>query len=678
MRGSKAGFLTTAMAGLFFLAPANPSRVVIRSRGGAAPPVYASNAIERFMSTEEVEYIRPGFQITVNEITIGDDRKPLVDVSFTDDMNQPLDRAGQVTPGVLSVSFILSWWDAGTRDYTAYTTRTQTSPITGNSAIQASADSGGTWTDVSLGHATYKFRTTLPEGFDGTKTHTLGIYGTRNLTAIIGKDYYANVEHDFRPDGGTVTDTWDMLKQDETCNTCHNPLSAHGGSRRDVKLCVLCHSPQTTDPDTGNTVNFKVMIHKIHDGASLPSVIAGTPYQIIGFNQTVVDFSTVVFPQDIRNCTKCHGTTTSQAQVWYTQPARAACGSCHDNIDWTTGANHPAGMQADDSACATCHVPQGEFEFDASIKGAHTVPYKSTQLPGLNATILSVGNSAPGQNPVVTFQITNGDGSVVDPNSLSRCRFVMGGPTTDNGLAIQDPNGVGSITFDGTNATYTFTNAIPADATGSWTMALDTRRAITLHRGDGKADMTQNESAMNPVFTFAVTDAEPVPRRLVVDIANCNKCHDMLALHGGQRKTTLECVICHNPNANDGRDPAESIDFKRFIHRIHTGDQLTQDFTVSGRSFNDVRFPGDRRDCVKCHVPGSQELSENPPAGLLPTPTPKDYYSPQQHTAAACLGCHDTRAAAAHAYVMTSPFGEACFVCHGSDADFAVDKVHAR
>src|SRR5262249_56390114 len=177
--------------------------------------------------------------------------------------------------------------------YTAYTTRVQTGG-NGVKATQAAADSGGTWNDVAVGHSIYRFKTVITSvagvPYDPTKTHTLAIYATRDTSDVLGKDYYANVEQDFRPDAAPVTDTWDVIAN-AACNTCHNPLSAHGGSRQDVKLCVTCHSPQTHDPDTGNTVDFKVMIHKIHRGEDLPSVQAGTPYVIIGNNGSINDFS---------------------------------------------------------------------------------------------------------------------------------------------------------------------------------------------------------------------------------------------------------------------------------------------------------------------------------------------------------------------------------------------------
>ena len=303
MRFQQARLVMAMAAGSLVVVPSVNTRLTqtIGTRGlTQQAPVYGKDTREFYMTADDLGFIRPGFHLTVNSITIPEDRRPLVDYSFTDDFQQPLDRTGTTTPGSLSVNQVLAWWDADARHYTSYTTRVQTSPITGVSATQAAADCGGTWTDLEVGHSTYKFKTVLPEGYDVTKTTTLAVYATRNVTDFIGKNYYDNVEHDFRPDGGSVTETWDKTTN-AACNQCHDLLSAHGGSRQDVKLCVTCHQPQTVDPDTGNTVDFKVMVHKIHRG-ELPSVEAGTPYIIIGNSQSVHDFSDVVFPQDIRNC----------------------------------------------------------------------------------------------------------------------------------------------------------------------------------------------------------------------------------------------------------------------------------------------------------------------------------------------------------------------------------------
>ncbi len=342
------GRLVMAMtAGALVIVPATNMRAprTVDARGNPDPKaLYQKDSKEFYMTAEEFGYIRPGLKITVNSITINENRQPVADVSYTDDLDQPLDRAGKITAGPISMSFILAWWDPTSQNYTSYTTRVQTSSITGASATQASADSGGTWQDLDIGHSIYTFKTMLPANYSMTTTTTLGIYATRNMAGIQDKNYYDNVEQDFVPNGSTVTQVWDMI-DNGACNTCHNPLSAHGGSRQDVKLCVLCHSPQTVDPDTGNTVDFRVMVHKIHMGENLPSVQAGNPYQIIGFGNSVIDFSTVVFPQDIRNCTTCHAPPATQAPNWYTYPTQAACGSCHDNINWTTGAGHPAGVQ---------------------------------------------------------------------------------------------------------------------------------------------------------------------------------------------------------------------------------------------------------------------------------------------------------------------------------------------
>ncbi len=709
--GMKRAFLGMSAA-MLLAVPALVAQTGARSRAAAPPPAaaekprYNSSQVEAFATASDLAFIRPGLKIIVNSITISSNRIPVVDISLTDSLDQPLDRLGKVTPGAISVSFILSWYDPATRQYTAYTTRTVTTPASsprpGVTAIQAGTDTG-TFSDLETGHAKFTFRTVLPSGFDATKTHTLGIYATRALGAVPGiavalaKNYYANVEYDFRPDGVAVTDKWDKINLATSCNNCHDPLSAHGGARQDPKLCALCHQPQTADPDTGNTVDFKVMVHKIHRGKNLPSVLAGTPYQIIGFNQTLADYSTVSLPQDIRNCANCHDGTNpaskpAQAAVWYTNPSRLACGSCHDDIDWVTGKNHTAGSQLDDKACAACHQPAGG-EFDASITGAHLVPSDSTQLKGLTASLVSVKDLAPGKKPTVVFKLRNTDGTAVDGNLLTSFAPMVAGPTVSYTTTIREA-AQGKSTFDAAagNTTYTFAAAIPATASGTWTVSLDAYRNATLKRGDGRADIALREAALNPVSYVAITGAV-VPRRTDITLAQCNSCHDRLALHGEQRLYTQECVICHNPVGSDvARRPAaegqpESISFQRMIHRIHTGEHLTQDFTVFGfggskHNYNDVRFPGDRRNCAKCHAGAAFTLPL--PAGIGSVTTLRDYFTPHGPATAACLGCHDSRDTAAHAFLNTVTFpgaaisAEACATCHSTGKDWAVEKVHAR
>jgi OmcA/MtrC family decaheme c-type cytochrome len=390
------------------------------------------------------------------------------------------------------------------------------------------------------------------------------------------------------------------------------------------------------------------------------------------------------YPQDLRNCTTCHQTSAAEGYIWYSRPSRKACGSCHDNIDWTTGENHVAGPQADDSACASCHLPQGESEFDASIKGAHTIPTKSAQLAGLKMQILNVTGAVPGAKVTVTFKVTNADGSAVAPSSLASLNILLGGPTTDYTSTIRQS--AKAATASGNAWVYTFTAALPADAVGSWTASADCYRNVTIdnHTDTG---LSVREAAVNPIYTFAVTDAQPEARRTSVDLTKCNKCHETLALHGGQRYLIEECVICHNPVADDtaqrpaANAPSESISMQRMVHRIHTGEELTQDFTIFGfggseNNYNEVLYPGDRRDCVACHVTGAYTVPL--PDDVIPTITKRDYYTPMQPTAAACLGCHDSKPAAIHAVTMTNVLGEACEVCHSNDAEFSVDQVHAR
>src|SRR5450759_5015473 len=129
------------------------------------PVAYESSHKEFYLAADQTTWIRPGYVIKVNSVTIGADRKPVVDVNITDSAGQPIDRLGVLTPGPAGTSFIVAWWDPAKRYYTAYTTRSQTSPITGVTAIQAGTDTGGKYTDLETGPFKYTFGTALPAGF---------------------------------------------------------------------------------------------------------------------------------------------------------------------------------------------------------------------------------------------------------------------------------------------------------------------------------------------------------------------------------------------------------------------------------------------------------------------------------------------------------------------------------
>ncbi len=122
--------------------------------------------------------------------------------------------------------------------------------------------------------------------------------------------------------------TQDYLMTDVTsCNACHEKLALHGGGRVDTQYCVMCHNPGTTDPDSGNVLNLSTMTHKIHAGRLLASSAGGENYTIWGYGNTKYDYSEVGFPQDLRNCAKCHTSanpSTPQGDNWKVGPVQGS------------------------------------------------------------------------------------------------------------------------------------------------------------------------------------------------------------------------------------------------------------------------------------------------------------------------------------------------------------------
>ena len=110
-------------------------------------------------------------------------------------------------------------------------------------------------------------------------------------------------------------------------------------------------------------------------GEELPSVKAGTPYVIYGNSMSRHDYSTVVLPSDTRRCTFCHEQNTGAAQkTAYLKPTINACGACHDNVNFATGANQERAAVFDEMPSEVSYADgtlgiQRRWDFETSLDG---------------------------------------------------------------------------------------------------------------------------------------------------------------------------------------------------------------------------------------------------------------------------------------------------------------------
>jgi OmcA/MtrC family decaheme c-type cytochrome len=663
-----------------------------------------------------INFVRPGLVFKILGQEIASDGTVKARLKITDPKGVPLEREGINTPGVISTSFILAKIPNNNKFYQTYTSRLKTStypPTAGKQARQSAADTGGTYAKVADGEYVYTFGYKLPADYEKNATHSIAVYGSRNLTEFEMSTNYATDIYTFVPAGTPVVKVRDVFET-ASCNKCHGALSFHGGSRVGMDVCTICHTPAYTlnnvsvsnlNPETDQTIDMTIMTHKIHMGSNLPSVIAGKPYQIIGFGNAISDFSYVNMPSQPNNCQWCHekgNDAATQKDAWLRNPTRAACGACHDTVNFNTGEGHVGLPQPSDSQCANCHIPQGEIDFDASIKGAHVVPADSSLMQGAVVKILSVTETKAGQKPTITFSLTTRSGdplTVADliPGSGGRGRlaFTLAGPTTDYGTGIVSAATKGYIqeapvasAFTGSPSAYKYTmaTAIPADAKGTWVLGVEGRSSEKLLEGTLKERIVSG--GINNVVSYFSADGTAIaPRRTVANTATCNNCHSFLSLHGANRNQVETCVICHNPAMTDAarrpadKMPAEAISMASMVHRIHTGGEQPNGYSLYGfggeLNLDHASFPppGKVSNCNMCHTGNSQQL---PAKGMLKVTDPRGWITTAGTATAACLSCHSSVDAASHALANTTTLGESCAACHGPTSEFSVNKVHAQ
>ena len=546
---------------------------------------------------------------------------PVVTFTLFDENGNALDPASVVSGGG-RVRFTLARIEAD-GNYRNYLP----SSTPGQPGFDAGTPSPGQFATVGTGTYTYTFKTDIDNAAQTLggivvtgsrdKTHTVAAQIQRTVTDPLGKPFQQAVNPylNFVPSGAPVTVTREVVAMSD-CNECHFKYGAHGGGRRDVALCVLCHNPGPLDTLTGNPLDLKDLIHKIHYGENLPGNVAGGSYSIgtSGFADVTFPF----FSGDDKitgtpiECTKCHrqgfdtfGRPFGKDVARFRQsPTKTKCTTCHNtttfdgsativvtrlNADNTVdnvavaAVSHAAflggatidvtGANADNAAlCAGCHDLVGvtaPYNI-GSVVSAHTIAEQSPAIfPGINFQIVSVTGALAGQAPTIRVRITTDNGAVIAPASGS-FNVKVGYPAAEYTNNVMENYGqprsqsltAATAVGDGSyTITLPDTKAIPATATGVGVVGLEGRATYPLTGFRAGDNVNIGGQAVQFYFDAAtglqVTDPS-LQRRRVVDVAKCKLCHSRLTLHGDSRVNSIEeCVICHNPDATDkGQRPA--------------------------------------------------------------------------------------------------------------------------
>jgi OmcA/MtrC family decaheme c-type cytochrome len=657
---------------------------------GPPPPVSIGNAGE--------------INAAISNVTISS--PPVVEFSLSDETGRPIIGLPQA-----SISFAIARLVPGQNGdpsyWESYVTRVEDAdgdaPDALASAIQASTESGanGSLQDNNDGTYVYTFDTDVANvagiTYDDTLTHRL-TFEVRGFVPV------RNPVYTFRPSDGATTGIFSReIVGAARCNVCHEELAIHGDGRFGVQNCVVCHNPGSTDQDSGNSVDFTQMIHKIHAGAVLPSVVAGGTYTIYGRFEGVHDYTLNQLPTDVRKCTICHDDgdpTLPEGGNYLTAPSREACGACHDDVDFETGIGHSdANLAAANVDCTLCHADGG---FVGPVDESHAL-LALDAVDQFEFNILSITNTAPGDNPTVTFSITDPsnmdapydiqtDTPFTQGLGASRIAIDIGWDTTDftnidSGSATANAGTpaqpislnplFGGAMEIGTTNTFTMTSPtqIPLTASGTGIVAIEGHPAIDVDN-DGSAERIP---VPNASLIFGITDGAAVPRREIVDLAKCNNCHAPLSIHGNNRTDNIEvCATCHNANATDinrrmgagvtaanapdGKDE-EPVNLTYMAHAIHAADEregvgpVYYGFAIPPAlppaiDFSHVVYPGKITNCESCHLEDTYYEAD---ADALATTidTGADLSTAYDDinvtpTSAACAACHDTSLAQLH------------------------------
>jgi OmcA/MtrC family decaheme c-type cytochrome len=552
-----------------------------------------------------------GLKIEIQSTTIATDGTIVVTFKATDAAGKAIDavaeRVAKATTG-FEPRFTLAVVNAQGASQSIYLGATGPSSDR-NGALAATA---------TPGVFTYTFEKKIPVT-DAALTHTVGVWAYRydaNKLRYPSSDTFA-----FVPGGGTPVSR--EIVSDAACNACHGTLTLHG-SRQTVALCTTCHTSQLA----AGEANMSYMAHKIHAGEHLAN----------GFELGGHEYSEVTFPQALQNCVACHqGADAAKYKV----ASAAACGSCHDSVNFTTGVGHSSyNIEVTaEMKCTDCHsATKVEKYHEPVIQPDPTSTFAGGTNTRTNAAYVAAAGYVPAGAEVITYDVksvsVDADRHPVAVFKLKKNGTDVVFQTFAAGVTTElIPNFVGTpvvyfawaVPQDGIakpadfnvtanvavkrvwNAAVTTSSLAGPDAEGYYTMTINNAIVPTdasmLTGGLGYAyDLPNNQPLTQTnlaAFPYATNGTGglivPTPdkvvvgtgftgHRAIVDNAKCNACHGFLGVapsfHVGQRNDGATCSFCHTPNKATGSEPLGwSANAKDFVHAVHGAGKREENFT---------------------------------------------------------------------------------------------------
>ncbi|MFO0588088.1 MAG: hypothetical protein U0441_11135 [Polyangiaceae bacterium] len=380
------------------------------------------------------------------------------------------------------------------------------------------------------GSYTYTFSTPIPDNYgvplnnttkftEGELTGALQA-GTYTLAMAFTKSYWVKGQETLDANStsynfglNTTTIETHEIVAEGNCNACHERFGMHGGQFRKTAICVTCHTAGAEDfgsTDAGDatnvTIDFEVMIHKLHNGAHLPSVNglstandgsrvygAGTPYQV-NTKDGLKDFSGITFPSfpnfniqmpknsgysalaqadrtkdnntrtGVTSCFNCHGDPDGagplpapmEGDKAYEPNDPRACQSCHDDLDYTkpyakNGSTMAA--NADPTKCNVCHAVSGGLP-GLAVKDAHVhpllnpavTPTNVLNITGMGGATGANGNFVLGDAPTITFTAKDPQNANLPITYFDSFSLAFTGPTQARQVVI--PGALSASPFD--------------------------------------------------------------------------------------------------------------------------------------------------------------------------------------------------------------------------------------